>query len=208
FRSSEAVSLYGASSKLIVLVATPTIIFSGVIPPLVAELYAKGKVRQLERTLRVGATLVGVPALLVLVLFIVAGPWVMSTVFGPFYTAGASFLVIKSIGRVFAVWTGSSGIALMMTGHQKDMMRTTILGATLSVGGGLLVTPHFGATGIAVTTAAAQVVQNLAQLILAHRRLGIWTFVTMSPRTIRDILFGQRGAKKGDDEKEPSTDGG
>ena len=65
FRSSSTVALYGASSKLIVLVATPTIIFSGVIPPLVSELYAQGKVRQLERTLRVGATLVGVPALLV-----------------------------------------------------------------------------------------------------------------------------------------------
>ncbi len=196
FWPTKVVSLYGASSKLIVLVATPTIIFSGVIPPLVAELYAQDKMRQLERTLRVGATLVGVPALLVLLLFVFAGPWVMTTVYGPFYAAGASYLVVKSIGRVVAVWTGTSGIALMMTGHQKDMMLTTILGATLSVGGGLLVTPHYGAMGIAVATATAQVVQNMTQLILARKRLGIWTFVTMSPSTIREILLGPKGRPK------------
>ena len=199
FRSSSTVALYGASSKLIVLVATPTIIFSGVIPPLVSELYAQGKVRQLERTLRVGATLVGVPALLVLLVFIFAGPWVMTTVFGSaFYATGASYLVIKSVGRLVAVWTGSSGIALMMTGHQKDMMWTTILGATLSVGGGLLVTPHYGATGIAVATATAQVVQNSVQLVLARKRLGIWTYVTMSPSTIREIVRGPKRPSKQD----------
>jgi O-antigen/teichoic acid export membrane protein len=207
FRPADVVALYGASSKLVVLVATPTIIFSGVIPPLAAELYAQGKVRQLERILRVGATLVGVPALLVLLMFIFAGPWVMSTVFTPVYAAGASYLVIKSIGRLVAVWTGSSGIALMMTGHQKDMMWTTILGATLSVGGGLLVTPRYGATGIAIATATAQVVQNGAQLVLARKRLGIWTYVTMSPSMIREILFGPKGrTKKEKDGKEPGPD--
>ena len=208
FRSSDVVAVYGASSKLIVLVATPTIIFSGVIPPLVAELYAQGKVRQLERTLRVGATLVGVPALLVLFVFVFAGPWVMTTVYGePIYATGASYLVIKSIGRLVAVWTGSSGIALMMTGHQKDMMWTTMLGATLSVGGGLLVTPHFGATGIAVATASAQVVQNVIQLILARKHLGIWTYVTLSPRTIREIVRGPRRSPKNDQEEGLGHDG-
>ena len=206
FRPNDVVALYGVSSKLIVLVATPTIIFSGVIPPLVAELYAQGKMRQLERTLRVGATLVGVPALLVLLVFVFAGPWVMTTVTGKaFYAAGATYLVIKAVGRLVAVWTGTSGIALMMTGHQKDMMWTTMAGATLSVGGGLLVTPHFGATGLAVATATAQVVQNVAQLILAHKRLGIWTYVTMSPSTIREIVRGPKRPPKADP-KEPGTD--
>jgi len=73
------------------------------------------------------------------------------------------------------------------------------------VGGGLLVTPHFGATGLAVATATAQVVQNVAQLILAHRRLGIWTYVTMSPSTIREIVRGPKRPPK-TDPKEPRPD--
>lgn len=195
FRPSETVSLYGAASKLIVLVATPAIIFSGVIPPLVAELHAQGRMRRLERTLRAGATIVGAPALVPLLVFILAGPWVMQTVYGSFYRQAAPLLVVKSVSRVLAIWTGSCGIALMMTGHQRDMMRTTVVTAILSVGGGLAAAPHFGAMGVAVATSAAQVVQNAWQLLLAHRRLGIWTYVSFSPGLLWDFVRPRRPEK-------------
>jgi O-antigen/teichoic acid export membrane protein len=192
FRPDEVVSLYGAAAKLVVLVATPMIIFSGVMPPLVAELHAQGKIRQLERTLRAGAALVGLPAFAVLLVFIVAGPWVLETVYGPYYGQAAPLLVIMSIARVLAVWTGSCGIALMMTGHQKDMMRTTLVSVVLSIGGGLAAVPRFGAMGLAVATGLAQVFQNGTQLLLAHRRLGLWTYVSFSPAVLRDLVGRRR----------------
>jgi O-antigen/teichoic acid export membrane protein len=188
FRSSDIVSQYGAAAKLVVLVATPMIIFSGVIPPLVAELHAQGKMRRLERTLRAGAALVGAPALVILVVFIVAGGWVMETVYGPYYRQATALLVVLASSRLLAIWTGSCGIALMMTGHQRDMMWTTLASAVVSVGGGLLVAPRYGAMGVAVTTSLAQLVQNGSQLYLAHRRLGIWTHVTLSWSVLRDIV--------------------
>ena len=188
YEPTDQVALYGAAAKLTVLVATPMIIFSGVMPPLVAELFAQGKIRKLERTLRSGATLVGVPALAVLMLFVVAGPWVLGTVYEPYYRQAAPVLMIMSISRLIAVWTGSCGIALMMTGHQKDMMRITLFSAALSVGGGLALAPHFGTIGVAVATASAQVFQNVTQLLTAHRRLGIWTYVSFSPEILRDLI--------------------
>ncbi len=198
FQPTDQVALYGAAAKLTVLVATPMIIFSGVMPPLVAELYAQGKIRKLERTLRSGATLVGIPALAVLIVFIVGGPWVMGTVYEPYYRQAAPILVVMSVARLIAVWTGSCGIALMMTGHQKAMMHITLASAGLSVGGGLLLAPHFGAMGVAVATAAAQVFQNLVQLFVAHRRLGIWTYVSFSPEILADLIGRRRpGAAPG-----------
>jgi O-antigen/teichoic acid export membrane protein len=194
FQPTDQVALYGAAAKLTVLVATPMIIFSGVMPPLVAELFAQGKIRKLERTLRSGATLVGVPALAVLTLFVVAGPWVLGTVYEPYYRQAAPILIIMSISRLIAVWTGSCGIALMMTGHQKDMMRITLSSAALSVGGGLALAPHFGTIGVAVATASAQVFQNVVQLFTAHRRLGIWTYVSFSPEILRDLIGRPRPA--------------
>ena len=188
FQSAEQVSLYGAAAKLVVLVATPMIIFSGVMPPLVAELYAQGRTRRLERTLRVGATIVGVPALAVLMVFVVAAPWVLEVVYGPFYRQAAPLLLVMSLARVIAVWTGSCGIALMMTGHQRDMMHTTLLSAVISIVGGLLLAGPYGAMGVAVATSVAQVVQNVSQLLLAHRRLGIWTHVSFSWVEVREFF--------------------
>ena len=196
FQSAEEVSLYGAAAKLVVFVATPMIIFSGVIPPLVAELHAQGRTRRLERTLRVGATIVGVPALLVLVVCVLAAPLVLEIVYGPFYRQAAPILLVMSLSRVIAVWTGSCGIALMMTGHQGDMMRTTVLSAVVSIGGGLLLAGRFGAMGVAVATSTAQVLQNLSQLVLARRRLGIWTYVSFSPTLVWE--FFRPGPRRGD----------
>lgn len=195
FRPTETVSLYGSAAKLVVLVATPMVIFSGVIPPLVAELHAQGKVRKLERTLRTGATIIGIPALLVLLVFIVAGPWVLDVIYGPFYRQAAPILVVLSSARAIAIWTGTCGIALMMTGHQRDMMWTTIVSACVSIAGGLLAAPRFGAMGVAVATGVGQLLQNGWQLLLARRRLGIWTHVTFSRETIRELV--RRGGPRG-----------
>lgn len=189
YGSLNDVALYGAAAKLVVLVATPMIIFSGVMPPLVAELWAQGRRRRLERTLRVGATIVGVPALLVLFLFVLAGPLVLETVYRrPFYAQAADLLIVMSLARVVAVWTGSCGIALMMTGYQRDMKWITLASAAISVGGGLFAAPRYGAMGVAVATATAQIFQNGTQLLVARRRLGIWTNVSFSPRLVKDFL--------------------
>jgi O-antigen/teichoic acid export membrane protein len=193
FQPAEEVSLYGAAAKLVVFVATPMIIFSGVIPPLVAELFAQKRTRRLERTLRVGATIVGLPALFVLLIFVVAAPVVLEIVYGPFYRQAAPILLVLSLARVVAVWTGSCGIALMMTGHQRDMMHTTALSAIVSVGGGLLVAGRYGAMGVAIATSTAQVLQNVAQLLLARRRLGIWTYVSFSPSQVWEFFRPRRG---------------
>ena len=73
--------LYGASARLVIFVATPFVVFSGVIPPLIAELHAQKKMRQLERALRAGATLAGLPAFGVLLVFLLFGPWILGTIF-------------------------------------------------------------------------------------------------------------------------------
>jgi O-antigen/teichoic acid export membrane protein len=196
FRPLSEVALYGAASRLMMLVVTPYRVLQGVVPPIIAELYAKGRKRELERMLRASATLAGVPAALALGAFLLFGPFVMALVYGGFYRQGATILAILSVGRLVAVWTGSCGLALMMTGHQKAMMAVTICWGITSIAAGLLVAPRFGGVGVATTTAATAAMQNLVQLHLARRRIGISTQAELSPRRLFEFL--RRG--------EPATD--
>jgi O-antigen/teichoic acid export membrane protein len=191
FRPDRVVSLYGSASRLVVLVATPLVIFAGVIPPLVAELHAQGRTRQLERALRAGATIAGLPALGILAVFIAFGPFVLETVYGPFYRDAAAYLTVLAVGRLLAVWAGSCGVALMMTGHQRAMMVITLVSGSVSIAGGLLAAPRFGAIGVAVTTSSAQVLQNLLQLLLVRQRLGIWTTIQFSPKALMGFFTGR-----------------
>jgi O-antigen/teichoic acid export membrane protein len=173
----------------------PFHIFRGVAPPLIAELHAQRRLGELERTVRSGATLAAIPSLAVLVVFMLFGSSVMEAVYGPFYGQGASILAILSLGRLALVWTGSSGVALMMTGHHRAMMYITVVSGVLSVGGGILAAASYGALGIAATTAGAAILQNLLQLFLAKRYVGVWTHAYFGPRPLMRFL-----------KKEPSSD--
>lgn len=197
FAPADTVGLYGASARLVIFVATPFVVFSGVIPPLIAELHAQQKMRQLERALRAGATLAGLPAFGVLLIFLLFGPWILGTIFSEPYRAGAPILAILSLGRLYAIWAGSAGVTLMMTGYQKAMMKLTLACGVLSVSLGLGIAyalrergaaPTDIAIGVACATAISLVVQNTLQLIFVRRWLGIWTMIHFSPRELYRYL--------------------
>jgi O-antigen/teichoic acid export membrane protein len=196
FEPQEEVGQYVFAARLVVFVVTPFVVFSGVIPPIIAELHAQGKMRQLERALRAGATLAGIPSFVILVIFLLFGPWVLDTVWSkPNASDATPVLIILSVGRLVAVWAGSAGVTLMMTGHQRAMMVTTLISAGVSVCAGFAGAAFYGAIGVAVATASAQILQNTMQLILVRRRLGVWTMIHLSPLELYRYLrpHGRRG---------------
>jgi O-antigen/teichoic acid export membrane protein len=175
FRPHEEVALYGAASRLAVLVTLPLLVVNAVFPPVIAQYYAQGRKPELERLLRAAATWAALSALLVAALFLAGGAWMLDTVFGAYYRGGALILVILSIGHLANVWTGSCGFALAMTGHQRVMMWITVMNGVATVICGVAAAPRFGSTGVAIVAATFAIVQNIALLIAARRLVGIWT---------------------------------
>jgi O-antigen/teichoic acid export membrane protein len=188
FRPHEEVALYGAAFRLVFFVATPFIIASQVVPPIIAELYAKGRKHDLEASLREVATVAGIPAAMVLLAFLFFGASIMGFVYGDFFREGATVLAILSVSRLYAVCTGNSGALLMMTGHQKTMMRITFVSAAFGLTTELLVVRPFGMVGVAVATSIAQIIQNTLQLVYGKRRVGIWSHAELSLRPLRALL--------------------
>jgi O-antigen/teichoic acid export membrane protein len=175
----------------------PFHILRGVAPPLIAELHAQGRRRHLERVVRAGTTLAAIPSLVVLFVFVVFGSWVMGTVYGPFYRQGAVLLAILGLGRLALVWTGSSGVALLMTGHHRVMMYLTVSTALATVSAGVVAAAQFGAIGIAITTAAGAILQNVIQLLVAKHYVGVWTHAYLGPRPL--LSFFRDGSAGGDE---------
>ena len=192
FRPQSQVALYGVASRVMFLVATPYLILQGVTPPLIAEMYAKGKKREMERTLRMVSTVAGLPAALALVGFLLFGDKLLGVFYGDFYMQAAGVLAILSAGRLVAVWTGSAGVTLMMTGHQKSLMYITVFSGIASVTADLLLAPHFGKVGVAIGTATTQAMQNILQVLLAKRLVGVWTMAHLSPKPLIEFLKPQR----------------
>jgi O-antigen/teichoic acid export membrane protein len=188
FRPEQVVAWYGAASRLMLLVVTPFFVMQGVVAPLVAEMAAQGRKREMETTLRAVAALADIPALVALIVFLVFGSSVMGFFYGPFYRQGAVVLFVLSAGRLVVVWTGSCAVVLMMTGHQQVLMKITVLFGILSVLIGGVLAWRFGAVGVAVATATVAALQNVCAMITAKRRVGVWTNAYLSPGPVIDFL--------------------
>jgi O-antigen/teichoic acid export membrane protein len=188
FRSDAEVAVYGAAARLVALIAMPLLLTNLVLPPIIAEMYAQGRTAKLESTLRSFSTLSGVPSLLVLVVFMLLGGPILGVVYGSGYQSAAMVLVLLSAGKLAAVWAGSCGAVLQFTGHQRSMLRVNLLTSPLFVIGALLVVRDYGPIGIASMTAAITVLQNAALVLVAKRKTGMWTHVSLSPSRLRKSL--------------------
>jgi O-antigen/teichoic acid export membrane protein len=199
FYPQHYVAVYGAATRLVTLVATPLWVVRGVMAPLIAELHAQGRKEELEQASRSSASLAGIPSLLVLGLFIVAGGKILGAYQGAYYVQGATILAVLSFGRMIAVWAGPCAVTLLMTGYQRIMMYVTVGTGLLSVALGILVAPHFGRMGVAVTTSSVIVLQNVMLVLLSKRLVGVWTHVEFNPRKLYRF-FSTKGltGRKGD----------
>jgi O-antigen/teichoic acid export membrane protein len=188
FRSDADVAVYGAAARLVALIAMPLLLTNLVLPPIIAEMYAQGRMAELEGTLRSFSTLSGVPSLLVLIVFMLLGGPILGVVYGSGYQSAAMVLVLLSAGKLAAVWAGSCGAVLQFTGHQRSMLRVNLLTSPLFIIGALLVVRDYGPVGIASMTAAITVLQNAALVLVAKRKTGMWTHVSLSPSRLRKSL--------------------
>jgi O-antigen/teichoic acid export membrane protein len=170
----------------------PLLITNLVLPPIIAETYAQGRTVELERTLRSFSTLSGAPALLLLIAFGLLGGPIMGLVYGKGYQSAAAVLMLLSVGKLAAVWAGSCGAVLQFTGHQGSMLRVNLLTSPLFIIGALLVVRDYGPIGVASMSAAIMILQNVALVLVAKRKTGMWTHVSFSLSQLRKDLAKQR----------------
>ncbi len=145
------VAIYGAAAKLAILMSMPSLIINSVVSPMIAEKYAQGKIKGLERTLRTVATLGIIPALGLFLLFITLGKWILSFVFGSsIYGSGEFILILLALKQLINVWIGSTGTVLAMAGRQKQLMNITLWTGVASIILSILLGSIYGGVGVAL----------------------------------------------------------
>ncbi len=179
FDTAEHVALFAIAERFALLMVAPLTIVSLILPPVVAELYARGELKRLERVIQAVGGLASLPCIAILALIVVAGRPVLGTLFGAHYEAAYPMLVILCIGQVANMATGAWQVVLPMTGLRRRTLHISMWAAAVqfacSIAGG-----HFaGALGVAVGSCAGAVAGNVLGLISARRHLGIWTFISV-----------------------------
>ena len=140
--------------------------------PRIARLHAQDDIEGLARVtvLAARAALVGTVCLTV-PLLVLQGPFL--SLFGAaFEDAGPAFVILVA-AQVFNSASGSVGVLLIMTRHERDAARGVALASVANVLISVALIAPLGVTGAAIARAASIVVWNGVLAWYCHRRLGI-----------------------------------
>lgn len=177
---ADAAGLYGAVVRLIQIMFIPLLITNAVLPPIISELWSQSRFVQLERTVRGMCTLAGIPAVLVLGVFVIMSSDILRLVYGDFYIAGSSALILLSIGYMINVYLGSAQILLVMTGYDRVCMGINILFGVILIVSLLIIAPFYGFIGVAAVTSAIVSMQAITTWYVAKKLTGIYTHFSIT----------------------------
>jgi O-antigen/teichoic acid export membrane protein len=181
FRPPAEVGLYQAAWHS----ASPLYVISfavtSIAAPMIATLYNRSERARLQDAFRVSSKWILYSTVLVFTV-IAAGPRdVLKMFFGPRYQEGVAPLVLLSIAAVIDSADGAARPMLLLTGHQKALLRISAVGMIMQFVLDLYLIPRYGIAGAAIAEVIVGVVLTTSKLLAVNRLLG------MSPYDRRNV---------------------
>ena len=172
FVTSAEVGIYTAAARTALLTRFVLLATSSVAAPRFAALHAVKDSEGIARLARRSTILTTVTTLPLLLIFILVPQQILS-LFGPQFEAGASVLVVLTLGQFVNAATGPVGYLLNMSGLHRIEGRIAVAGAVMTVALCFALIPVWGVLGAAAANALATAACNLMRVCVAKSRLGI-----------------------------------
>ena len=172
YLNPREVGIYSIAATLVAFVPLALQSVNQIFSPTIAELHAQGNLELLARLFRslikwtLGLT---IPLAAVMILF---ARQIMG-MFGPEFAPGWSVLVAGTFGQLVNCGVGSVGFLLLMSGHERRVLKIQTVMAVVVVGLNLLLIPWMGLLGAALAGAAVNAGTNLWSLTEVRKSLGI-----------------------------------
>ena len=173
-RDTSEAGVFSVAQRVAVFASFFSLAASYPLMPAVARLHASAGVVELQRVLSRAGRLVllgSVP----LVIGLIALSGRVIELFGGEFDQGVRAMQILVLGELSSLLIGYAGLALVMTGNERDFTLGVGLRVGLAFVAMMVLIPNFGVTGAAIGTASAAVVSNALFGWLAWRRLHVFT---------------------------------
>lgn len=171
--TAEDVGIYRVASQLAMLVVFGLMIVNPVIAPHLARLHDLKDHANLQRVVTLAAQGSLVLAVPFAFAFLVAGGWILPTVFGDAFAAGERALRVLTVAQLFSASMGSVAMILNMTGHAWYGTVGVFIAGVLNVGLNILLVPLYGVEGAAFATALSLVTWNFLLACWVYRLTGL-----------------------------------
>ncbi|MCM3378795.1 oligosaccharide flippase family protein [Alkalihalobacillus rhizosphaerae] len=174
FRDSWEVGVYSTCAKIAFMSSMVMMAINSVAGPKFSVLWSENKLDQLKIQAKKYTRHSAIIAVVITGFFILFRDYIL-LIFGEEFLEGSTIFLILILGQFLVLATGPVAYLLMMTGHHKFHRNNVLLCAVLNLILNLILLPHYGALGVAFSTAIALAIKNLQAFIFVKRKLGFWT---------------------------------
>jgi O-antigen/teichoic acid export membrane protein len=174
-KGATPAAIYAAATRFLVVGQLAGQAINLTIQPKLSELLAQRKTPEAGVVYRTSTAWLVCMAWPLYLLTALSSAWILR-IFGHGYRAGTSVVVVLGLVMLLATICGSVDTVLNMAGKTSWNLMNTILALTVNVSLNLLLIPHLGILGAALSWAAAIAVNNVVPLIQVHWFTGLHPF--------------------------------
>lgn len=168
--------LYSVSQRLAAQIGLVMTVFAAITAPRFASLYVEDKRPELTQLAANSTRMLFVLSLLPSLVIMIWAEEIL-LIFGSDFLDAKIALRILLVGFCLKHALGPVGYILAMTGYERDLHRISCLSLLVLSVCGIVLIPRFGATGAALSTVIAMLVQALTASFMVERRLDMPLFL-------------------------------
>ncbi len=178
------IAAYAAVLRLMEVLTGGQALATSIVAPFIAELYVKQDLRKLEMVVRGAASMVAIPTLFFLVIFLAFPTQALTYTFGPDFALGAAALRIISIGASISSFAGVNGLTMIMVGRQRELLRALVVAFGFYLAPAPLLIHYFSIIGAATTITLVFGTYNIIVTLMVKKEIGVWTTPAFSPSQV------------------------
>lgn len=173
FADAGQIGIYRIADQMSLLASTGLLAMNFVVAPQFARLHAIGDTERLQKITTVSARIVSFLTLSVSTIFLTLGKPILAFVFGSEFAPAYAPMSILVVGQLVNSLTGSVGMLLNMTGHERETARGTAIAAASNIVLNFLLAPFWGVRGAALAAAITTSAWNVILLLAVRKHLKI-----------------------------------
>jgi Membrane protein involved in the export of O-antigen and teichoic acid len=173
YQPKHNVGIFNIAFRISEVISFSLVIVNFVLSPLIANLYANGKMKKLQNIITRSARVTAFIGLLLTIGIVLFRKQIL-LLFGTDFLMGQESLVILCFGQLINIFCGSVGLLLLLTGNQRFSIYSLAGGTIINIILNVVLIPIYGINGAAIASSLGLIVWNLMMYFFVRKRLGIY----------------------------------
>jgi len=175
YTSTDQVGIFFVSLRIAALISLVLIAVNTISAPKFSELYWSNQHHELQKVIFHSSKLMFIISLIIAVILVIFSHNILK-VFGIDFIKGETTIFILIAGFVINSISGSVGILLNMTGHQKNFRNILLMILPINILLNIFFIPLYGINGAAIVMTVSISLANIIPVIYCIKKLNLVTF--------------------------------